>query len=1334
MLNKKFMVLTILLVSLLAISAVSAADNAAEDVIADASNDLVSAEDNIQATEQTENEEAIGATDDGTFTELQNMIDKSNNGSTVVLDRDYNYDDSFSTKGITVNKTLTIDGKGHTLNALSKSQILHVEASDVVLKNINFINGYTDGEGGAVQWEGANGKLTDCYFENNYAGWGGAVSWFGNGGTMSRCTFEKNSAFMCGAVSVDGSYFAMTNSTFRDNHAMGGGAVVWSGSNGAMYDSAFTGNVAEFMDDSLSASNDDLLSLPVCEDVLGGAPGLGGAIVWWGKNSTVNSCRFTDNSVISNDPNSCGGAVFVNIDEDAPKTVFANCTFENNHADFSGGAFYGRGNCSVEYSRFINNDAGKCGGAVYCDGCDVLINGNTFSDNSAESGGAIATGTKDEDLIIIFNVFRNNKAKYGGAIHLRVKTLIDDCIFNKNTADYGGAVYQGNDQLEISYSNFTDNFANNTGGALNAGGTLYVGNSIFGNNAANGKGGAIISYGYAGIYYSDFINNTASKGGAVYLDGISYFGPEMEARIDNSKFSDNSALEWGGAVFNERDLTVFSSEFDRNSAQYGGAVSSYNGYVNELILINNKVIEQDYRIILRGENIFKNNSAFSGGAIFIGFDEVAFADYKKYGRLEIYGDAYSLSSTDILKGSGPFVPLGSSRFYNNDALLGGAIYVIHTDANVQNAEFVGNTAGIAGAILSQGYSTLNITISGFTDNSAFENGSTLFAQNNLWVYNSNFANSLNQELIYYSNLSDINSGTLHLVANSMKTPNVYAIVYESASRISSPTSLILESQNVLKGSTFKIGKLVDDMGNVIVGPDILIILYKNNDASLKMGNSDVLGGDFTAGDYQFVLKSNYTIGGYNFKCDLDEGVYEVSGSVLNVGMDEFKCSDCVLSVSDLIFKAPSVVKYFGGSEKFTVKLADNKGKAIGGHEVSITINGRTYNLKTDSNGIAEVSLDLPVGFYDVTALSGGIKVLSNVTVLSTVSVSDVTGSYLNSKAGATFKNVDGSHLANAKVTFKINGADYAATTNTKGVATADVDLGVGTYTVTAINPVNSEQKQFKLVIGKASSAIALASSQINGITTMTATLTPAAATGSVIFNVNGEDKTAAVKNGKATLTLSDLEPGDYAVTASYSGDKNLNASASNTVIFNVAEVYPILTADPVTKTYGTSTKLVVNLVDSKGNAIANADVSVVIGSATKHIKTDSNGLATMTISLKPATYTANITYLDAQTTAKINVKKATPKLTAKAKTFKKSLKTKKYTITLKTNTNKVMINTKVTLKVNGKTYKATTNSKGKATFKITKLTKKGKFNAVIKFAGNSYYKMVTKTIRITVKK
>lgn len=60
-------------------------------------------------------------------------------------------------------------------------------------------------------------------------------------------------------------------------------------------------------------------------------------------------------------------------------------------------------------------------------------------------------------------------------------------------------------------------------------------------------------------------------------------------------------------------------------------------------------------------------------------------------------------------------------------------------------------------------------------------------------------------------------------------------------------------------------------------------------------------------------------------------------------------------------------------------------------------------------------------------------------------------------------------------------------------------------------------------------------------------------------------------------------------------------------------------------------------------------------------------------------------------------------------------------------------NTKVTLKVKGKTYIGKTNSKGKATFKITKLTKKGKFTATIKYAGSKYYKSKSVTAKITVR-
>ena len=148
------------------------------------------------------------------------------------------------------------------------------------------------------------------------------------------------------------------------------------------------------------------------------------------------------------------------------------------------------------------------------------------------------------------------------------------------------------------------------------------------------------------------------------------------------------------------------------------------------------------------------------------------------------------------------------------------------------------------------------------------------------------------------------------------------------------------------------------------------------------------------------------------------------------------------------------------------------------------------------------------------------------------------------------------------------------------------------------------------------------------------------------------------------------------------------------------------------------------------NAVVNVDIK---GKITP-ITTGSNGQATMVIGLAPGEYTANATYGNAaQANAKITVKKATPKLTAKSKTFKKSVKTKNYVVTFKTNTNKVMKKAKLTLKVNGKTYSAITNAKGQATFKITKLTKKGKFTGTIAYKGNAYYNKLSKKVQITVK-
>ena len=76
-------------------------------------------------------------------------------------------------------------------------------------------------------------------------------------------------------------------------------------------------------------------------------------------------------------------------------------------------------------------------------------------------------------------------------------------------------------------------------------------------------------------------------------------------------------------------------------------------------------------------------------------------------------------------------------------------------------------------------------------------------------------------------------------------------------------------------------------------------------------------------------------------------------------------------------------------------------------------------------------------------------------------------------------------------------------------------------------------------------------------------------------------------------------------------------------------------------------------------------------------------------------------------------------------------KAKKVTITLKSN-GKAVAGKKITIKVNGKTFSAKTNAKGVATIKV-KVTKKGKFLATAKFAGDNTYKAITKKAYFTVK-
>ena len=446
--------------------------------------------------------------------------------------------------------------------------------------------------------------------------------------------------------------------------------------------------------------------------------------------------------------------------------------------------------------------------------------------------------------------------------------------------------------------------------------------------------------------------------------------------------------------------------------------------------------------------------------------------------------------------------------------------------------------------------------------------------------------------------------------------------------------------------------------------------------------------------------------------------------------------------TDYELSSQGLSKHYGSSEKFNVTLT-NFDVPVSGAVVNILFNGKTYAVKTDSNGIASFNPEANPDSYIVQCSYEEADISSSITIETTIKVTD--GGSSNSKVSAIFYDTNGNPLENSNVKFKVANKEYSQTTDEYGLATLDADLGLerGTYEVSIINPVSGETEYSTLTVTKSTPSLSFSVVRPNGADILKAVL-PKDAQGTIRFDF-GEGLVYDPEIIDGVALVEGLDPGDYDVNVTYYGDDNYNM-VSKPYSFTITKAIddPIIRLDSakITTTYGTSKSVTVILTDSEDNPLAGRTITLRINNVNCKGTTKDNGKVAISIpnNLAVKTYTATITFagdedhLAKTSSVTVVVNKATPKLTAAKKTFKVNVKTKKYVVTLKTDKNKVYKNQKVTIKVKGKTYTAKTNSKGKATFKITKLTKKGTFTATVKFAGNSYYKAVSKKVKITVKK
>ena len=171
------------------------------------------------------------------------------------------------------------------------------------------------------------------------------------------------------------------------------------------------------------------------------------------------------------------------------------------------------------------------------------------------------------------------------------------------------------------------------------------------------------------------------------------------------------------------------------------------------------------------------------------------------------------------------------------------------------------------------------------------------------------------------------------------------------------------------------------------------------------------------------------------------------------------------------------------------------------------------------------------------------------------------------------------------------------------------------------------------------------------------------------------------------------------------------------------------------------------LMDEDNQIVVNRTVTYALNGEMFTAITDQYGIATLNIYLsQPGThfiysqFTGDDEYFAANMEVNsIILRKKISTLAAKNLSYKVTA-TKKLSATFKSPVYdvfgnligyKTIKNKKVTFTVNGKTYTATTNSKGVATVKIT-LNKKGTYYYTAKFAGDSRYNAATKKAKLTI--
>ena len=1226
-----------------------------------------------------------------------------------------------------------------------------------VVRNCNFTGNTATYNGGAVFFS-KNAELTNSNFIKNTATYrGGAAYIFEGTGTVLNCSFTDNTATdnRGGAVFIYYGPCTLTNCIFNGNSAKNGSAI------SSETNLAVAADTCIFKKDSDTTYQTRILSPTLNADNFTTVYGSGEKLTFDLKtNSSIPitngnisiSVYLKDNntwvgnySCISGEgwiPDLPVGSYYAIFSTEYAGAQAINRTVTVTMPD----ARYYINVTSLRTSDKTVNITAKSNipknliwnaKLVF-----ILPNGTEIAANYSENENWWASYTFDEYAVYEIN------AKYSGLDNVDVSkgnlTIVE---FDSVYSSLAREIASGGDNIVLKFDHYTyDNGSTITightcvidgrGAVIDMAGSnirafyanveVTIKNLIIKNVNFNGDGGAIYFNTNGHVSNCNFINNRITgdekNGGALYF--------KKNGDVSNCNFTDNTASYKGGAIYyHESGSTVIISQetfgtvknctFTRNTAKQGGGAIYFYG--THLTMEN---------------SIFTANIADSdGGAAFMGEGTITnctFVDNKAKGEFG-RGGALNFLLVAIVS---------NSTFTGNYATEeGGAIYIPHA-GSVTNCKFDGNSAKeSAGAIYSHREQVAADTCIFKTSADSINaniiiRSPTLNADNFTSVHGSGDKLAFDLKTNSSVPVTDGNiSISVYFKDNDNWVGN-YSCISGEGWIPELPVGSYYAVFNTEYAGFEPINRTVTiTMPNVKYHVNVTSIETNNKTVNIT-AKTDIPKDILWNGKLTFILpdgtkiNATYADGGIWWAVHtFDEySVYEIGAAYDGLNNVTVNNGTITITKADSTITLENITLAYGESINVTVTTTGSKGITAKIGESEVEVSGFVISIPV-----------LDVGNYTLTVTTmadedhNPVTKTVNLTVNkadSTLTVDDIACDY--GSLVSTVVSITGADAINASVVghpeavVKVNGTNITVS-----------GLNAGTYTLTVTTIVdknhNSATKNATITVNKIYVALNVNDVVLDYRVAGNVTVVAEGATG-IVAKI-GENE--LVVDGYV-ISIPALEAGTYTLTVTAIGDANYNNVTKNATI-TVNKIKTEITGSAITATYNVNKNLVITLKDSNGKALSGVKVTVNLNGA-KTYTTDKNGqLKVSTKGLAPKIYTAKITfngdavYDKSAKDIKVTVKKATPKLTAKKKTFKRSVKVKKYSIVLKDNVGKAIKKAKVTIKIGKKTYAAKTNSKGKASFKIKKLTKKGTYKATVTFKGNKYYNKVVKKVKIKIK-